>query len=98
MKMTRLIAERRAGGPDHVADVLPGGEAAADELWDQDGGLRQRGHLVAEVGAADHRPGGDRLGKAQHVGHPDEGDPQGRRGGPGAAGDHADQRADRRGW
>jgi len=87
--------ERRAGRPDHVPDVLPGGEAAADQLRDQDGGLRQGGHLVAEVRAADHRPGGDRLLQAQHLGHADEGDAEGARGGPGAAGDHAHQGADR---
>ena len=89
--------ERRARSPEHVPDVLTGREAAADELRHEDRRLRERRHLVAEVGAADHGAGGDRLREAHHLGHADEGDAEraGRR--PRAAGDHPDEGADRRG-
>ena len=65
------------GRPEHVADVLVAGQTAADELRDEDRRLRQRGHLVAEVRAADDRASGDRLEEAEDVGHPDEGDARG---------------------
>ena len=73
-KMHQADAERRPGRPEHVADVLPDGEPAADELGDQDRGLRQRRHLVAEVGAADDGAGRDRLVEAHDVRHADERD------------------------
>ena len=88
-------AERRSGGPEHVPDVLAGGQAA-HELRHQDRRLRERRHLVAEVRAADDGAGRDRLRDAQHVRHPDERDAERAGRGPRAAGDHADDRADRR--
>ena len=43
--------DRRARRPDHGTDVLLDGHAA-DQRGDQDRGLGQRRHLVAEVGTA----------------------------------------------
>ena len=81
--------QRGTGRPDHVPYVLPDRQAATDELRRQDRGLRQRRHLVAEVGPADDRSGGDRLVQAEHVAHSDERDAQGPRRRPRAAGHHA---------
>ena len=89
-------SERRTCGPEHVADVLTDGQPAADELGDEDRGLRQRGHLVPEVGATDDGSRCDRLVEAHHLRHSDERHTQGADGGPGAAGDHSDQGADDR--
>ena len=82
-------AQRRSRGPEHVPDVLPHAQPTADELGDEDGRLGKRRHLVAEVGAADDRTGGDGLVEAHHPRHRDEGDTEGAGGGPGAAGHHA---------
>ena len=54
----------------------PTRQPAADELGDQDRRLRQRRHLVAEVGAADDRPGGDGLVEAHHVAMPTKATPR----------------------
>ena len=95
-KMRRLMPSAGPRRPEHVPDVLAGRQAAADELRHEDRRLRERRHLVAEVGAADHRSGGRRLRQAHHLGHPDEGDAERSRRRPRAAGDHADDGADRR--
>ena len=86
--------EGRTRSPEHVAHMLTHAQPTADELGDQDGRLRERRHLVAEVGAADDRSGGDGVVEAHHVGHPDEGDTEGADRGPGAPGHHPHQGTD----
>src|SRR5262245_55122040 len=96
-KMTRLIPRAGPAVQNMFLDVRADREPTAHQLRHQDGRLRQWGHLVAEVRAADHRAGRDRLVQAHDVGHSDERDSERAGGGPGAAGDHADQGADQRG-
>ena len=84
--------QARSGGVDHVPDVVE--QLSPGHGRRQVGGVRQRRHLVAEVGAGDHRPRHPRPGDAEPLPHADEGDAHGGGGGPRRAGGQGHQAAD----
>ena len=87
--------ERGPGGPERLAEVLvevgPGGGAG------EVGGAGERRELVAEIGAGDHRAGGDGGIEPHLAGHPHQADAEGAGDGPGAADRHGDHEADQAG-
>ena len=79
---------RRDRGVEHVADVLI--EVAARSDGGQIGSIRQRGHLVAEVGTGDDRTGRGRQGNAQSAGNAHQRHAHGGHRAPRGTGDHGD--------
>ena len=75
--------QARRRRPGHVADV--GEYVDAGDGGRQVGGIGQRRHLVAEIGAADDRSGRYLQGQAHAGGNADEANAQGARHGPGTA-------------
>ena len=97
--MTRKISRAmRMAGPvvANMVRMCCWTRDSTDQTRHQDGRFGERRHLVAEVGAGDHRAGRDLRRETHHLRHPHERDAERAGGRPGAAGDRAGDGADRR--